>query len=74
LSQIASLGTLLASGFNAGGSGWGNLILKNLGSTPDLSATGYGSNTPISNLFGGDPLNRTAVDANEFGVTNTEEP
>ena len=33
LSQIASLGTLLASGFNTGGSGWGNLLLKNLGST-----------------------------------------
>lgn len=73
LSQIASLGTLLASGFNTGGTGWGNLILKNLGSTPDLSTTGYGSNTPISNLFGGDPLNRTAVDENEFGVPNTED-
>ena len=32
LSQIASLGTLLASGFNTGGSGWGNLLLKKLGS------------------------------------------
>jgi hypothetical protein len=31
LSQIASLGTLLASGFNSG-SGWGNQLLKNLGS------------------------------------------
>jgi len=31
LSQIASLGTLLASGFNAGGSGWGNQLLKGLG-------------------------------------------
>jgi len=33
LSQIASLGTLLASGFNNAGTGWGNAILKNLGST-----------------------------------------
>jgi hypothetical protein len=32
LSQIASLGTLLASGFNSG-SGWGNQLLKNLGVT-----------------------------------------
>ena len=31
LSQIASLSTLLASGFNAGGSGWGNQLLKGLG-------------------------------------------
>jgi hypothetical protein len=31
LSQIASLGTLLASGFNSGGSGWGNQLLKGLG-------------------------------------------
>jgi len=30
LSQIASLGTLLASGFNTGGSGWGNVLLKKL--------------------------------------------
>jgi hypothetical protein len=30
LSQIASLGTLLASGFNSG-SGWGNKLLKGLG-------------------------------------------
>ena len=37
LSQIASLGTLLASGFNSG-SGWGNRLLKGLGvtaGTPD---------------------------------------
>ena len=37
LSQIASLGTLLASGFNSG-SGWGNQLLKGLGvtgGTPD---------------------------------------
>jgi hypothetical protein len=32
LSQIASLGTLLASGFNSG-SGWGNQLLKGLGVT-----------------------------------------
>lgn len=32
LSQIASLGTLLASGFNNAGSGWGNQLLKGLGS------------------------------------------
>jgi hypothetical protein len=31
LSQIASLGTLLASGFNANSSGWGNKLLKGLG-------------------------------------------
>ena len=33
LSQIASLGTLLASGFNANSTGWGNQLLKNLGTT-----------------------------------------
>jgi len=43
LSQIASLGTLLASGFNAGGSGWGNLLLKKLGTGADP--------TNISNPF-----------------------
>jgi hypothetical protein len=32
LSQIASLGTLLASGFNSTSTGWGNKLLKNLGS------------------------------------------
>jgi hypothetical protein len=31
LSQIASLGTLLASGFNSSNSGWANSLLKNLG-------------------------------------------
>jgi hypothetical protein len=35
LSQIASLGTLLASGFNAGGSGWGQALLKKLGTGAD---------------------------------------
>jgi len=38
LSQIASLGTLLASGFNANSTGWGNQLLKGLGvsgSSPD---------------------------------------
>jgi hypothetical protein len=34
LSQIASLGTLLASGFNSG-SGWGNQLLKSLGTSAD---------------------------------------
>jgi hypothetical protein len=33
LSQIASLGTLLASGFNANSTGWGNKLLKGLGAT-----------------------------------------
>jgi hypothetical protein len=33
LSQIASLGTLLASGFNANSTGWGNQLLKSLGAT-----------------------------------------
>ena len=32
LSQIASLGTLLASGFNKDNTGWGNLLLNKLGS------------------------------------------
>jgi hypothetical protein len=32
LSQIASLGTLLASGFNNNSTGWGNKLLKGLGS------------------------------------------
>lgn len=36
LSQIASLGTLLASGFNSG-SGWGNQLLKNLGTAGTVS-------------------------------------
>jgi hypothetical protein len=36
LSQIASLGTLLASGFNSG-SGWGNQLLKGLGVTGGMS-------------------------------------
>jgi hypothetical protein len=40
LSQIASLGTLLASGFNAGGSGWGNLLLKKLGTNADPTNSG----------------------------------
>ena len=44
LSQIASLGTLLASGFNNAGSGWGNLLLKKLGTGADP--------TNISNPFG----------------------
>jgi hypothetical protein len=34
LSQIASLGTLLASGFNSD-SGWGNRLLKSLGTSAD---------------------------------------
>ena len=37
LSQIASLGTLLASGFNPTGTGFGNLLLKNLGSAGSIS-------------------------------------
>ena len=46
LSQIASLGTLLASGFNNSGSGWGQALLKNLGSagsakTPDQAINDY---------------------------------
>jgi hypothetical protein len=45
LSQIASLGTLLASGFNSG-SGWGNQLLKGLGTagsgkTPDQALNDY---------------------------------
>jgi hypothetical protein len=36
LSQIASLGTLLGSGFNSS-SGWGNQLLKNLGSAGGVS-------------------------------------
>lgn len=50
LSQIASLGTLLASGFNKDSSGWGNLLLKNLGSagsakTPDQAINDYFKST-----------------------------
>jgi hypothetical protein len=37
LSQIASLGTLLASGFNNAGSGWGQALLKNLGGAGSTS-------------------------------------
>ena len=39
LSQIASLGTLLASGFNSG-SGWGNQLLKSLGTSADPTNSG----------------------------------
>ena len=35
LSQIAGLGTLLASGFNTGGTGWGQALLKALGTSAD---------------------------------------
>ena len=37
LSQIASLGTLLASGFNANNTGWGNLLLKKIGTGDDIT-------------------------------------
>lgn len=37
LSQIASLGTLLASGFNTGGTGWGQALLKSLGTNADVT-------------------------------------
>jgi hypothetical protein len=40
LSQIASLGTLLASGFNKDSSGWGNLLLKQLGTNADPTNSG----------------------------------
>lgn len=39
LSQIASLGTLLASGFNSD-SGWGNKLLKSLGTSADPTNAG----------------------------------
>jgi hypothetical protein len=39
LSQIASLGTLLASGFNSS-SGWGNQLLKKLGTSADPTNSG----------------------------------
>jgi hypothetical protein len=39
LSQIASLGTLLGSGFNSS-SGWGNQLLKRLGTTADPTNSG----------------------------------
>jgi hypothetical protein len=55
LSQIASLGTLLASGFNSD-SGWGNKLLKNLGSfgstaNADQAINEYFKNTG-NNPFG----------------------
>jgi hypothetical protein len=46
--------------------------LKSMTSGEASSLLGYGTNTPVSGLYGGDPLNRVAVDANEFGVTDTE--
>ena len=44
LSQIASLGTLLASGFNSGNTGWGQQLLKKIGTAAD--------STNIANPFG----------------------
>jgi hypothetical protein len=62
LSQIASLGTLLASGFNSS-SGWGNQLLKKIGTTADptnaenpfafLNAPGSGVDAD-SESYGGD--------------------
>lgn len=61
LSQIASLGTLLASGFNSG-SGWGNQLLKSLGTSADPTNSGNpfatvnwsGASTGADSDYGGD--------------------
>lgn len=80
LSQIASLGTLIASGFNSSGSGWGNLLMKQLGYagndlySADAQKALSDYFKPMTNTTDDDPNNRTAVDPNEFGVTDTEEP
>jgi len=66
LSQIASLGTLLASGFNNAGSGWGNLLLKKLGS----SATSADADKILNEYFKSNS-NSTFVDENDNPVNDT---
>lgn len=70
LSQIASLGTLLASGFNNAGSGWGNQLLNK------LSGAGSSANADqvINDYFkstGGIPSGSTFVDENGDPVNDT---
>jgi hypothetical protein len=77
LSALAGIGAGAAGLFTPGVGGttpYANLTsaLKNMTSGDASSVLGYGTNSPVSNFYGGDPLNRVAVDANEFGVTDTE--
>jgi hypothetical protein len=73
LSQIGGLGSLIASGTNAKGTGFldkfGNYVTGVLNNSSGSS--GYGSNTPVSD-YTNPILNQQPVDANEFGYTNTE--
>lgn len=62
LSQIASLGTLLASGFNSG-SGWGNQLLKKLGTSADPTNSG----NPFA--FYNSPDSGNNVDSSGFDTT-----
>jgi len=62
LSQIASLGTLLASGFNSG-SGWGNQLLKKLGTSADPTNSG----NPFA--FYNSPDSGNNVDSSGFDET-----
>jgi hypothetical protein len=78
LSQIASLGTLLASGFNTGGSGWGNVLLKKLagaGSSADADKVINEYFKSIGSTGGtefvdenGDPINDTTDYENDKDV------
>jgi hypothetical protein len=62
LSQIASLGTLLASGFNSN-SGWGNQLLNKLGTSAD--PTNSGNPFAFLNQAGsGNDLDPSGYDAN----------
>ena len=62
LSQIASLGTLLASGFNNAGSGWGQALLKKIGTGADVTnaenpfatVNWSGASTGADSDYGGD--------------------
>lgn len=67
LSQIASLGTLLASGFNSG-SGWGNQLLKKLGTTADPT----NATNPFA--FFNSPDSGNNVDPNAIDPVTGERP
>jgi len=68
LSQIASLGTLLASGFNANSTGWGNQLLKKIGTTGDPT----NPNNPFA--FFNSPDSGINVDPNAIDPLTGERP
>lgn len=76
LSQIGGLGGLLASGVNSKDTGWLDKLGKYLSGAMDSSGNttngGYGNVFQGDIVAGGDPNNRTAVGADDFGVTDTE--